>query len=225
MHQNSQGLKKMRSTFDTPYDEEFARLCIMRCFPELKLNLERALSDPPDLIDNEKDVGVEVVRATTRKKEQLRSAFSQYSGANKEYVPDNLRKKINDDSQGLIYDDDNMVIGADFGISSDLYGDIINSVLNKTKRLNSSTYPGFQEDMLFVFNSDGFCFENGLQSMFSEISKMIGEQNRCYTTLFVYCSHTIFMVDENRVEYCEMTDADIEDLKRTAINNLGRMNS
>ena len=212
----------MKSIFDTPYDEEFARLCIMRCFPELKLNLERSITDPPDLIDNEKNIGVEVVRATTSKKEQLKSAFSDYRGVNEAHIPHNLQKKINDKSQGLIYDDDGNVIGADLGVSSDLYGMIVNAVLNKTKRLNSSTYPSFQENMLFIFNSDGFCFEKGLKRIANKIRKNVGEQNRCYTTLFIYCSHTVFMVEEAKVDCCQITDAEIEEMVTNTISNLGR---
>ena len=57
----------MRSTFSTPFDEEYAKRCISLAFPELNWMLVVRDDDPPDLSDIDKSISVEVVRAVTEK--------------------------------------------------------------------------------------------------------------------------------------------------------------
>ena len=70
----------MRSTFSQPFDEEFARLCIEECFPELRWDLKRNQFDPPDIIDKEQNVGIEVVRAVEELNAQIMNAFAEHQG-------------------------------------------------------------------------------------------------------------------------------------------------
>ena len=97
----------VQSIIDTPYDEEFARICIMTCFPDFDLHLERNPADPPDIVDKTRDIGIEVTRALSIQAGQLDDAFSEYMGKEKSCVPENLSKKINKNGYGLVYNKSN----------------------------------------------------------------------------------------------------------------------
>ncbi len=155
----------MRSTFSQPFDEEFARRCICFLFPELGYKLKLNRKDPPDLIDEDCGVGIEVVRAVDSKDAELSNAFAMYRGKNINSVPERLTEKVSAESRGLICDDRGIIIGANFNVKSDLYGMIKKVISAKQKKLNLSGYKKFKRNGLFIYNSDRFCFENGLRML------------------------------------------------------------
>lgn len=82
----------MRTTFSHPYSEEFARQCIMHCFPELEWNLQLNNDDPPDLIDEIKSVGIEVTSAN--QDAEIDFLFEKYIRHEKDAIPEKTKKKI-----------------------------------------------------------------------------------------------------------------------------------
>lgn len=96
----------MRSTFSQPYDEEFARRCIKLLFPQMFSELELNKNDPPDLVDEKSNIGIEVVRAIENEDAELSNAFATYRNKHISSVPDKLKKKITLGFKGLVCDNE-----------------------------------------------------------------------------------------------------------------------
>ena len=216
----------MRSTFCRPYDEEFAMRCITKVFPELEWNLSVQRKDPPDLADAEKDVGVEVVRAVDPEDAELSNLYAQYANQSIKNVPSNLLKKIERFSSKLICNNEGKIIGAGFKTKDDLYEIIERRIFDKTERLNEDDYPNFKIDCLFVYNSEGFCFENGLIELMHKIEKECYNYKRKFELYFIFCSHEVFLCNqtEKTVLCRELNDNDIETIKKESLFGLGRGN-
>ena len=88
----------MRSIFCEPYDEEYARLCIEKTFSDLKWELVRRKNDPPDLEDNKKHIGVEVVRAVEQKTAQIQCEYAIYCAEGRKQK----RRKFLEKSQEIV---------------------------------------------------------------------------------------------------------------------------
>lgn len=214
----------MRSTFCAPFDEEFARRCIMFAFPELKWDLTLQKSDPPDLADKNRNIGVEVVRAVTKEDAELANAYVQYSNESIENMPLQLRKKVDKGYSGFICDSENKIIGAKFSIKDNLYDVIKMQILRKTQILNSYRYNSFFTDCVFVYNSDGFCHKNGLMELMDELVLECKDYQKQFELLFIYCLHEIYLCDQERktVECRRINDDETERMKKEALIELGR---
>ena len=213
----------MRSTFETPYDEYFARLCINSVFQELGFQLDVVSNDPPDLEDREKGISVEVVRATTEYNSQLHFAYSLTKGESRTNVPKKLDVKISKGNGGLIADEKNNVVGVRYPIVSKPYELIENALMKKTEILNTQRYPEYKENCLFVYNSGRFCFEKGLKKSVKEL-KLREKFNRTFNKIFIYCDHDVFLYDigEDVVYIKKIDDEIIEQMKEGTLKEIGR---
>lgn len=213
----------MRSTFSQPFDEEFARRCIRFLFPELGYKLKLNREDPPDLIDEECGVGIEVVRAVDRKDAELSNAYAMYKGKNIDSVPERLLEKVSTESRDLIRDDKGIIIGANFNVKSDLYGMIKNVISAKQKKLNLSGYKKFKCNGLFIYNSDRFCFENGLRMLIGELQSDTFK-HIMFDFIIIYCSHEVWFCDINlnNITKRSLADEEIELLQKDSLLTLGR---
>ena len=213
----------MRSTFSQPFDEEFARRCICFLFPELGYKLKLNRKDPPDLIDEDCGVGIEVVRAVDSKDAELSNAFAMYRGKNINSVPERLAEKVSAESRGLICDDRRIIIGANFNVKSDLYGMIKKVISAKQKKLNLSGYKKFKRNGLFIYNSDRFCFETGLRMLIGELQSDTFK-DIMFDFIIIYCSHEVWFCDISldNITKRSLADEEIELLQKDSLLTLGR---
>lgn len=123
----------MRSTFCRPYSEEFARRCILKCFPEFEWKLSLNEQDPPDIIDEEGKVGVEVVSAVRQIDAELSNTYAQYKGRPKSEVPEKLINKFKKYKAGLGCDSDGLVISAG-SVGGWTYKEIQDCITAKTEK-------------------------------------------------------------------------------------------
>lgn|GEM_PF-3285959 len=217
----------MRSTFSKPFDEEFARLCIEQCFPELGWDMELCESDPPDIIVKNHSIGIEVRRSTNKLNGQLSGELATNIGKKKNEIKPGVLKKIDRDRYGVIYDNespDAVVIGATYPVCSSLYDEICNALVKKTERMNNGKYPAFEKDAIFIINSGGFCFDEGLRAEIEELYKKLIDYERVFTIIFVYCDNELFYYNNDcgKVIKKELSNETIEELRKNALYNIGR---
>lgn len=214
----------MRSTFSTPFDEEYAKRCISLAFPELGWMLVVRDDDPPDLSDIDKSISVEVVRAVTKEDAELSNTYAQYSNRNIRDVPPKLLRKVENKHAGLICDDKDNIIGAGFPVKHDLCGIIKERIIRKTEVLNSDRYPYFETDCVFVYNSDGFCFKNELLKLMQEIEYECKRFSRQFKIIFIYCAHEMYLCNQEKktVKAACISDNEIELMKKDTLISIGR---
>lgn len=216
----------MDSIFLRPFEEEFARLTIGTCFPELNWVTELNKDDPPDIIDKEHDIGIEVTHSISELDAQLSSAFADNKGRRKSEVKEGLLKKVDTDTYGFICDTDNpdaIIIGASYPVKSELYGEVKRALIKKTKKLNGGKYPQFKTDVLFILNSDGFCFKDGLKLAIEEAESELSCFDRFFTIVFVYCGNEIYCYQTGKeVRKKEIASSTSESIKEQALINIGR---
>lgn len=144
----------MRSIFCRPYDEDYAKLCIEKAFPNLKWDLVRQENDPPDLADYRNNIGVEVVRAIEQKTAQIQSEYEKYCEKSEAIdIKEKLERITNNSKSRLAHDLNDNIIGLVCVTGEEQYTLIKEMIIKKTKILNKQNYPAYDEDCLFVYNS------------------------------------------------------------------------
>ena len=215
----------MRTTFSHPYSEEFARQCIMHCFPELEWNLQLNNDDPPDLIDEIKSVGIEVTSAN--QDAEIDFLFEKYIRHEKDAIPEKTKKKIESLRGRFIFSDadgEEVLAGCLHGVRQIDFENVIRSVITKTERLNKGNYKYYSIDGLFVNDSDSFLFEKGVPEIMERIERETNCYKRHYSTLFVFCHHDMYMIDvDNRtISAKQISDEEIEEIKKNTCYSIGR---
>ena len=211
--------------FDTPYDEEYARLCILKCFPSLDLCLELNEKDPPDLIDKRSSVGIEVVRAISQDDAERENKCYELLYKKESEIKENLIKKIEKNGGRFHFDPESGLVGTSGSIKDNLYQLIGEEIVSKTQKLNKPNYGkglSIKHDYLFIYNSGGFCFENDLGEAIDTIYKeKLTEYPRRYTKIIIYCDHDIFLYDvlEKTVVHELISDKEIYEMKESALHN------
>lgn len=214
----------MRSTFCQPYDEEFARRCILNCFPEFGWKLLLNKQDPPDIIDEEALIGIEVVRAEDGKDAEFFNTYAQYHGKPKSDVPETLTNKFEKNGAKFFCNPDGIVFGAGcFGI--EMFKNIQRCITKKTENLNKPSYNKFGVDALFIYNSGRFCFENDLQ-MIARGDCFPDHQQRKFQLIFIYSDHEVYLcnVINNTVMTRRLQDDDIYRLQKESLYEIDRNN-
>lgn len=212
----------MRSTFCRPYSEEFARRCILKCFPEFEWKLLLNEQDPPDIIDDEAKVGIEVVSAVRQIDAELSNTYAQYKGRPISEVPEKLINKFKKYKAGLGCDSDRRVISAG-SVGGWTYKDIQDCITTKTEKLNKPNYDRFPVDALFINNSGGFCFEDDRQ-MIARGDSFPDDKQRQFQMIFIYCSHEVYLCDviNNRITTRYLQDDEISRLIEDSLYAFGR---
>ena len=217
----------MRSTFSTPFSEEFARRCIMLCFPEYEWNLELNQYDPPDLIDRKKNIGIEVTSAILPEDAELNFALNLYKNKELCEIPTTLQKKIDKSGGELIFDSEDgneKLYGCLHPVRPINYNSVIDSIIKKTERLNSSDYPEFKLNALFVNDFDSFMFEKSVPDILETVHSRTYGLPREFSVIIICCGHEIYMIDAK--EYSVITryisDDDIDNLQRESLYAIGR---
>lgn len=211
--------------FGRPYDEEYARLCILRCFPDLDLCMELNEKDPPDLIDKRSCVGIEVVRAISKADAERENSFHKYLYKKESEIKENLIKKIEKNGGRFHFEPESGLVGTRGSIKDNLYQLIGERIVSKTTKLNNSNYGkglSIKHDYLFIYNSGGFCFERNLGEAIDTIYKeQLTEYPRLYTKIIIYCDHDIFLYDvlEKTVVHELISDKEIYEMKESALHN------
>ena len=215
----------MMKDFDTPYDEEYARLCILKCFPSLDLCLELNEKDPPDLIDKRSSVGIEVVRAISKADAERENRYYEFLHNKESDIKENLINKIKKNGGRFHFDSESGLVGTSGSIKDNLYQLIGERIVSKTQKLNKPNYGkglSIKHDYLFIYNSGGFCFENDLGEAIDTIYKeKLTEYPRRYTKIIIYCDHDIFLYDvlEHAVVHELISDKEIDEMQETALYN------
>lgn len=215
----------MRTTFSHPYSEEFARQCIIHCFPELEWNLRLNNDDPPDLIDETKGVGIEVTSANLDA--EIDFLFEKYVRHEKDAIPDKTKKKIESLQGKFIYSNsegEEVLTGCLHGVRQIDFENVIGSVIAKTERLNRGNYKYYSIDGLFINDSDSFLFEKGVPEIMERIECETNCYKRHYSILFVFCHHDMYMVnvDSRAITAKQITDEEIEEIKKKTCYSIGR---
>lgn len=211
--------------FDTPYDEEYARLCILKCFPSLDLCMELNEKDPPDLIDKRSSVGIEVVRAISQDDAARENKCYELLYKKESEIKENLIKKIEKNGGRFHFDPESGLVGTSGSIKDNLYQLIGEEIVSKTQKLNKPNYGkglSIKHDYLFIYNSGGFCFESDLGEAIDTIYKeQLTEYPRLYTKIIIYCDHDIFLYDvlEKTVVHELISDKEIYEMKESALHN------
>lgn len=211
--------------FGRPYDEEYARLCILRCFPDLDLCMELNEKDPPDLIDKRSCVGIEVVRAISKADAERENKCYELLYKKESEIKENLIKKIEKNGGRFHFDPESGLVGTSGSIKDNLYQLIGERIVSKTQKLNKPNYGkglSIKHDYLFIYNSGGFCFENDLGEAIDTIYKeKLTEYPRRYTKIIIYCDHDIFLYDvlEHAVVHELISDKEIDEMQETALYN------
>lgn len=211
--------------FGRPYDEEYARLCILRYFPSLDLCLELNEKDPPDLIDKRSSVGIEVVRAISQADAERENKCYELLYKKEADVGENLIKKIEKNGGRFHFDSESRLVGERGPIKDNLYQLIGEEIVSKTQKLNKPNYGkglSIKHDYLFIYNSGGFCFESDLGEAIDTIYKeQLTEYPRLYTKIIIYCDHDIFLYDvlEKTVVHELISDKEIYEMKESALHN------
>ena len=211
--------------FGRPYDEEYARLCILKCFPSLDLCLELNEKDPPDLIDKRSSVGIEVVRAISQADAERENTFHKNLYKKEADVGENLIKKIEKNGGRFHFEPESGLVGERGPIKDNLYQLIGERIVSKTQKLNKPNYGkglSIKHDYLFIYNSGGFCFESDLGEAIDTIYKeQLTEYPRLYTKIIIYCDHDIFLYDvlEKTVVHELISDKEIDEMQETALYN------
>ncbi|MEF2675233.1 MAG: hypothetical protein U0M70_03240 [Eubacteriales bacterium] len=212
----------MRSTFCRPYSEEFARRCILKCFPEFEWKLLLNEQDPPDIIDEEGKVGIEVVSAVRQIDAELSNTYAQYKGRPKSEVPEKLINKFKKYKAGLGCDSDGLVISAG-SVGGWTYKEIQDCITAKTEKLNKPNYDRFTVDALFIKNSGGLCFEDDLQ-MIARGDCFSNDKQRQFQMIFIYCYRKVYLCDavKNSVTHRCLKDDEISGLIKDSLYAIGR---
>ena len=212
----------MRSTFCRPYSEEFARRCILKCFPEFEWKLLLNEQDPPDIIDEGEKVGIEVVSAVRQIDAEFSNTYAQYKGRPISEVPEKLINKFKKYKAGLGCDSDGRVISAG-SVGGWTYKNIQDCITAKTEKLNKPNYDRFPVDALFINNSGGFCFEDDLQ-MIARGDCFSDDKQRQFQMIFIYCSHEVYLCDviNNRITTRYLQDDEISRLIEDSLYAIGR---
>lgn len=212
----------MRSTFCRPYSEEFARRCILKCFPEFEWKLLLNEQDPPDIIDDEAKVGIEVVSAVRQIDAELSNTYAQYKGRPISEVPEKLINKFKKYKAGLGCDSDGRVISAG-AVGGWTYKEIQDCIMAKTEKLNKLNYDRFPVDALFINNSGGFCFEDDLQ-MIARGDCFSDDKQRQFQMIFIYCYRKVYLCDvvKNSVTHKCLKDDEISRLIEDSLYAIGR---
>lgn len=215
----------MRTIFSHPYSEEFARQCIMHCFPELGWNLQLNNNDPPDLTDDIKGVGIEVTG--TNQDAEVDFLFEKYAKCEKKTIPERAIKTVESSQARFIYsnvDGKELLEGCLHRVRQLDFENTIQSVIKKTERLNSRNYKYYSIDGLFVNDSDSFLFDKGAPEIMDRIESKCACFERRYSTLFVFCHHDIYMMDmvSREVKAKPITDEEIEEIKKKTCYAIGR---
>ena len=211
--------------FARPYDEEYARLCILRCFPSLDLCLELNEKDPPDLIDKHNSVGIEVVRAISQADAERENRCYEFLHKNESDIKENLINKIEKNGGKFHFDPESGLVSTNSPIKDNLYQLIGERIVSKTKKLNKLNYGkglSIKHDYLFIYNSGGFCFENDLGIEIDKIYKEeLTEYTRKYTKIIIYCDHDIFLYDvlEHEVVHESISGKEIDEMKKIALQH------
>lgn len=211
--------------FGRPYDEEYARLCILRCFPDLDLCMELNEKDPPDLIDKRSCVGIEVVRAISKADAERENKCYELLYKKESEIKENLIKKIEKNGGRFHFDPESGLVGTSGSIKDNLYQLIGEEIVSKTQKLNKPNYGkglSIKHDYLFIYNSGGFCFESDLGEAIDTIYKeQLTEYPRLYTKIIIYCDHDIFLCDvlEKTVVHELISDKEIYEMKESALHN------
>jgi len=211
--------------FGRPYDEEYARLCILRYFPSLALCLELNKKDPPDLIDKQNSVGIEVVRAISQADAERENTFYKCLYKKETDVGEKLINKIKKNGGRFHFDPESGLVCTGGSIKDNLYQLIGERIVSKTQKLNKPNYGkglSIKHDYLFIYNSGGFCFENDLGEAIDTIYKeQLTKYPRRYTKIIIYCDHDIFLYDilEHTVVHELISDKEIDEMKETALYN------
>ena len=211
--------------FGRPYDEEYARLCILRCFPDLDLCMELNEKDPPDLIDKRSCVGIEVVRAISKADAERENKCYELLYKKESEIKENLIKKIEKNGGRFHFDPESGLVGTSGSIKDNLYQLIGERIVSKTQKLNKPNYGkglSIKHDYLFIYNSGGFCFENDLGEAIDTIYKeQLTEYPRLYTKIIIYCDHDIFLYDvlEKTVVHELISDKEIYEMKESALHS------
>lgn len=211
--------------FGRPYDEEYARLCILRCFPDLDLCMELNEKDPPDLIDKRSCVGIEVVRAISQADAERENSFHKYLYKKESEIKENLINRIEKNGGRFHFDSESGLVGTSGSIKNNLYQLIGERIVSKTQKLNKPNYGkglSIKHDYLFIYNSGGFCFENDLGEAIDTIYKeQLTEYPRRYTKIIIYCDHDIFLYDvlEHTVVHELISDKEIDEMRKIALQH------
>ncbi len=211
--------------FGRPYDEEYARLCILRCFPDLDLCMELNEKDPPDLIDKRSCVGIEVVRAISKADAERENKCYELLYKKESEIKENLIKKIEKNGGRFHFDPESGLVGTSGSIKDNLYQLIGERIVSKTQKLNKPNYGkglSIKHDYLFIYNTGGFCFENDLGEAIDTIYKeKLTEYPRRYTKIIIYCDHDIFLYDvlEKTVVHELISDKEIYEMKESALHS------
>ena len=211
--------------FGRPYDEEYARLCILRCFPDLDLCMEHNEKDPPDLIDKRSCVGIEVVRAISKADAERENKCYELLYKKESEIKENLIKKIEKNGGRFHFDPESGLVGTSGSIKDNLYQLIGERIVSKTQKLNKPNYGkglSIKHDYLFIYNTGGFCFENDLGEAIDTIYKeKLTEYPRRYTKIIIYCDHDIFLYDvlEKTVVHELISDKEIYEMKESALHS------
>lgn len=188
-------------------------------FSELELNK----NDPPDLVDEKSNIGIEVVRAIENEDAELSNAFATYRNKHISSVPDKLKKKITLGFKGLVCDNDGIIIGANFGVKDNLYKTIEERIQAKSKRLNAIGHLKLNTNGLFIYNSHGFCFENDLNALLHKLSNNYANI-KLFDFIIIYCSHEVWYCDIKlqSISCRRLNDRQIEALKKETLEAIGR---
>lgn len=212
--------------FGRPYDEEYARLCILKCFPSLDLCLELNEKDPPDLIDKRSSVGIEVVRAISQADAERENKCYELLYKKEADVGENLIKKIEKNGGRFHFDPESGLVGTRGSIKDNLYQIIGERIVSKTIKLNNSNYGeglSIKYNYIFIYNSGGFCFESDLGEVIDTIYKeRLTEYPRLYTKIIIYCDHDIFLYDvlEKTVVHELISDKEIDEMRGIAVQHV-----
>ena len=214
---------------DKPYDEEYARLCILRCFPSLDLYLELNEKDPPDLIDKRSSVGIEVVRAISQADAERENQYYKFLHKKESNIKENLINKIEKSGGRFHFDLESGLVSTSGPIKDNLYQLIGERIVSKIKKLNKPNYgkgSSIKCDYLFIYNSGGFCFERDLGEAIDTIYKeQLTEYPRLYTKIIIYCDHDIFLYDvlEHTVVHELISDKEIEKMSGIAVQHMNQI--
>ena len=218
----------MDNIFKKPFDEEFARICLKQCFPELGWNLILNEDDPPDLIDNENSIGVEVSKSIIESDAEADALYSIYVGKCKTEIPEGAIKKVTKGNNRFIFrpaGDKEVLWACLHGARRLDYSSEIKNIKNKTEKLNSVNYDHYDINALFILDEEAFIFEKGIEEILDHSSIFESEFDKKYDYFLIYCAHDIYFLDVKKraVSKKIISDDEIEEMKRMALINLERV--
>ena len=171
---------------------------------------------------------MEVTQAIIEIDAELNSLYRTYKGKKKSEIPKGVLKKVNSDYNKFLFkpDDENGILWACLHRARVLdYSSEKKSIIKKAEKLNKEYYLDCDTNALFIHDEEAFIFEKDISGLIDPLSFLEEKKDKIFDYIIVYCAHEIFFFDVKKETMIkkEINDDTIENMKRMALTNLGRI--